>query len=161
VTRVLAHIGLGSNLDSPQQQLQRAFEHIDAIPATRLRRRSRLFRTPPWGGIVQPDFVNAVAEVETGLGARALLDALLAIERQHGRVRNHERWGPRVLDLDLLMYGSVRLHEEGLELPHPHLHERAFVLVPLADIDPAITIPGHGPVGVLAAAFAADACVAL
>lgn len=161
MTRVLAYIGLGSNLDSPQQQILRAFDEIDAIAATRLRRRSRLFRTPPWGGIAQPDFVNAVAEVETGLAPRALLNELLAIERRHGRIRDGERWGPRTLDLDLLLHGAGAVREDGLELPHPRLHERAFVLVPLADIDPAIGIPGHGPVGELAATFDAQACVAL
>jgi len=161
VTRVLAYIGLGSNLDSPRQHILRAFGEIDAITMTRLCRRSRLYRTPPWGGIVQPDYVNAVAEIETGLAPRALLDELLAIERRHGRVRDGGRWGPRTLDLDLLLHGAGAVREAGLELPHPRLHERAFVIVPLLDIDPAIEIPGHGAVGVLAATFDAQACVAL
>lgn len=158
MTRVVAHIGLGSNLEDPAHQVERAIEELDALPGTRVLRRSRLYRTPPWGLIGQPDFINAVAEVETSLGARELLDQLLAIEQRRGRLRNGERWGPRVIDLDLLLYGDRRVHEPGIEVPHPRLHERAFVLVPLAELDRSLDVPGQGRVAMLAAALSDAGC---
>ncbi len=155
---VLAHVGLGSNLDGPIRQVELAIDQIATLPSTRLLRRSRLYRTPPWGMRDQPDFINAVAEIETTLAPRDLLRHLLAIERHGGRVRDGARWGPRVIDLDLLLYGGRTLHESGLELPHPRMHERSFVLVPLAELDAGLEIPGHGFAGELVAALGAGGC---
>jgi 2-amino-4-hydroxy-6-hydroxymethyldihydropteridine diphosphokinase len=140
-----AWIGLGSNLDDPASQLRGAFGALERLPGTRLVRRSALYRTPPWGDTAQPDFVNAVAEIATLLPPRDLLDALLAIEADSGRVRAR-RWGPRVLDLDLLLYADRVIKQAGLVVPHPHLHERAFVLLPLADVAPQLQVPGAGRV---------------
>jgi 2-amino-4-hydroxy-6-hydroxymethyldihydropteridine diphosphokinase len=161
VTPVLAHIGLGSNLEDPASQVERTFAELAALPGTRLARRSRLYRTPPWGLPGQPDFINAVAEVDTTLAPRDLLDQLLAIELRRGRRRDGDRWGPRVIDLDVLLYGNLRLREPGIEVPHPRLHERAFVLVPLAELDRTLDVPGQGSVGALADALADASCVPL
>jgi 2-amino-4-hydroxy-6-hydroxymethyldihydropteridine diphosphokinase len=136
---VRAWIGLGSNLQQPAQQLTAAFDALGAICDTQLLRHSHLYRTPPWGRLDQPEFVNAVAELRTGLNPRELLEELQSIERAAGRARV-ERWGPRVLDLDLLLYGDLDLHDEGLQLPHPHLAERAFVLLPLCELEPELRI---------------------
>jgi 2-amino-4-hydroxy-6-hydroxymethyldihydropteridine diphosphokinase len=126
---------------------------LDALPQTTLRQQSDFFRTPAWGRTDQPDFVNAAVELQTRMPARVLLDALLAIEQRFGRVRDpQDRWGPRSVDLDLLLYGDQRLDEPGLTVPHPRLHERAFVLVPLAQIAPMLEVPGQGAVGELLAA---------
>jgi len=144
------YIGLGSNLADPRAQVERALGALGNLPHTRLQRRSRLYRSAPWGHADQPEFVNAVAELKTELSARALLDALLAIERGAGRVRDSARWGPRVLDLDILVYGEQLIDEPGLHVPHPHLHERAFVLLPLAEIASDLSIPGRGRVAQLA-----------
>jgi len=145
-----AYIGLGSNLADPQAQVEQALEALSNLPHTRLLRRSRLYCSAPWGRVDQPEFINAVAAVETVLGARALLDALLAIERGAGRTRDATRWGPRALDLDILVYGDQLIDEPGLHVPHPHLHERAFVLLPLVEIAPELAIPGRGCVAELA-----------
>src|SRR5688500_20215659 len=119
---------------------------LDVLPQTRLLRASRLYRSRAWGVETQPDFINAVAMLESRLPARTLLDELLAIERAHGRDRNAEtRWGPRTLDLDLLLHGEAVIDEPGLRVPHPHLHERAFALLPLVDVAPDALIPGIGP----------------
>lgn len=153
-----AWIGLGSNLDDPVRAVERGLEALAGLPSTTLSARSRSYRTAPWGRTEQPGFVNAVARVATALAPLALLDALLEIERRHGRDRDRdERWGPRTLDLDLLLYGRERIEHERLTVPHPYLHRRAFVLVPLAEIDPALDVPGHGPIGSLLAAVADDA----
>jgi 2-amino-4-hydroxy-6-hydroxymethyldihydropteridine diphosphokinase len=147
---VPAYIGLGSNLDDPVRQLGAALQAIGGIRATRLVARSGLFRNPPLGLADQPHFVNAVAGVVTRLEPRELLGALLGIETAHGRRRDHAvRWGPREIDLDLLVYGQVRLDEVGLTLPHPGIAERNFVLFPLHEIAPELVIPGHGRVGEL------------
>jgi len=148
---ITAYIGLGSNLDAPRGQVERALRELDALPQTRLVARSRLYRTAPWGGIAQPDFINAVARLETGLDAQALMRALLAIEHRAGRRRDGERNGPRVLDLDLLLYGDQRVVDADLQVPHPRLHERAFVLVPLAEIALDLAVPGQGPLSELLA----------
>jgi 2-amino-4-hydroxy-6-hydroxymethyldihydropteridine diphosphokinase len=148
---VLAYVGLGSNLDEPSAQLRHAARALAALPSTRLIRVSRLFRTPPWGRVDQPDFINAAAELETELSAAELLRGLQGIERQAGRERI-ERWGPRVLDLDLLLYADAKIRGDGLQVPHPHLHERAFVLLPLADLVPERDVPGSGRVADLLAA---------
>jgi 2-amino-4-hydroxy-6-hydroxymethyldihydropteridine diphosphokinase len=140
---VRAYIALGSNLEDPVSQVNAGFAALAALPVTRLVAQSALYRTAPVGYAGQPDFINAVAAVETALSPRALLDALLAIERSHGRLRDFPN-APRTLDLDILLYGDLQLQENGLTIPHPRLHERAFVLVPLAEITPQCAIPGRG-----------------
>ena len=148
---VQACIGLGGNIGDVGATLRSAFDAIAALPGTRLAARSRLYRTPAWGVETQPDFINAAARVETTLDPPALLGALLDIERRHGRERaaDGSRWGPRTLDLDLLLHGDAVIDSPGLVLPHPQLHLRAFVLVPLADVAPDATVPGHGRVSAL------------
>lgn len=138
-----AYIALGSNLEQPEAQIRRALTELAALPDSRLVRHSSLYRSPPDGFAAQPDFVNAVAEIDTGLTPRALLDALLDIEHAHGRHRSF-RDAPRTLDLDLLIYAELQSHEHGLTLPHPRMYRRAFVLVPLLEIAPDIVIPGFG-----------------
>jgi 2-amino-4-hydroxy-6-hydroxymethyldihydropteridine diphosphokinase len=140
---VIAAIGLGANLNDPAAQVEYAFAELDRLPATRLLARSSLYASAPVGYVDQPDFINAVALVETGLAPRALLAGLLDIEHRHGRERSF-RNAPRTLDLDLLLYGDAHFHEEGLSLPHPRMTERAFVLLPLLEIDPDCRIPGRG-----------------
>ena len=141
----IALVGLGGNVGDAAATLRHAFKDMDALPHTRLVRASKLYRSRAWGRTEQPDFVNAVAMLETGLGARELLDALLGIEHDAGRERHaDERWGPRILDLDLLLYGDAVIDEPGLHVPHPHLHERSFALVPLVEIAPDGMIPGIG-----------------
>lgn len=158
---VVAYIGLGSNLDNPAGHVQAALRDIAATVGVRLLQHSRLYRTAPWGVIEQPEFVNAVAAVETSLSARDLLNRLLSIEREHGRQRVAARWGPRLIDLDLLLYGNQRIRESGLEVPHPRMGTRAFVLVPLAELAPGLVIPGQGRVDQLAASVSAESCVPL
>lgn len=155
-----AYVALGSNLDDPCVQVEHGFEALAALPGTALSARSRLFRTPPWGFVEQPDFINAVARVETSLPPRQLLAALLDVESRAGRVRG-VRNGPRVLDLDLLLYDDLRLDEPGLVIPHPRLHERAFVLLPLADIAPELVVPGYGRVADLLSGVDASGCLPL
>jgi 2-amino-4-hydroxy-6-hydroxymethyldihydropteridine diphosphokinase len=154
---VRAFVGLGGNVGDVAGAFASAAARMDALPGTRLLRVSRRYRTPAWGETAQPDFLNAVAMLETTLPARELLDGLLAIERAHGRDREREtRWGPRTLDLDLLLYGDEVIDEPGLRVPHPYLHERAFALRPLLEIAPDVSIPGHGPARDLPAAMAGD-----
>ncbi|HEV8644787.1 MAG TPA: 2-amino-4-hydroxy-6-hydroxymethyldihydropteridine diphosphokinase [Burkholderiales bacterium] len=141
----IAFIGLGSNLADPLVQVRQALMELESIPGTRVTARSSLYRTSPAGYLEQPDFINAVASVHTTLKPQALLAALLAIENRHGRTRAM-RNAPRTLDLDLLLYGEEVLEEEGLTLPHPRLHERAFVLAPFAEIAPKAMVPGRGRV---------------
>lgn len=140
---VVATIGLGANLNDPASQVEYALAELDRLPATRLLGRSALYASEPVGYLDQPDFINAVAQVETALAPRALLAALLDIEHRHGRERSF-RNAPRTLDLDLLLYGGAHFHEDGLTLPHPRMHERAFVLQPLLEIAPDTQIPGRG-----------------
>jgi 2-amino-4-hydroxy-6-hydroxymethyldihydropteridine diphosphokinase len=142
-TLVTAYVALGSNLDDPPARIRRALRALAALPGTRLMRHSSFYRNPPAGYLDQPDFVNAVAEIETRLAARELLEQLLAIEQVHGRVRDRPN-GPRTLDLDLLLYGALTVGEPGLTVPHPRMLERAFVLVPLAEIAPDAVMPGRG-----------------
>ena len=160
---VRAAIGLGGNLGDAAATLRDAFQALDRLPDTRLLRASPLFRTPAWGNTDQPDFVNAAALLETELPPRALLDALLEVERGFGRRREASvHWGPRILDLDLLLYGDdTVIAEPGLHVPHPHLHERAFALVPLARIAPEMAVPGRGRIAALLAGVDAGACVEL
>ncbi len=147
---VRAFIGLGSNLagelDSPQQQLEQAVVELGELRNTRLLTLSSLYRSPPMGPQNQPDYYNAVAKLKTTLGAEVLLDALQAIEQTHGRERK-QRWGARTLDLDLLLYGDQRIDTPRLQVPHPGITQRAFVLMPLLEISPQLSIPGHGKLG--------------
>jgi len=155
------YIGLGSNLADPLLQVERALSALGDVPETRLLRRSRLYRSAPWGRPDQPEFVNAVAGLHTELTPRELLDAVLVIERSAGRERGATRWGPRVLDLDILVYGDQIIDEPGLHVPHPHLHERAFVLLPLAEIAPDLVVPRLGRVGELARRIDTTTCAPL
>ncbi|MBI1397741.1 MAG: 2-amino-4-hydroxy-6-hydroxymethyldihydropteridine diphosphokinase [Betaproteobacteria bacterium] len=148
-TTTRAYVGLGSNIESPGAQLGRALEALAALPHTRILARSSFYRTAPVGFGDQPDFVNAVVLVDTSLSAHALLAALLAIERAQGRVRGMPN-GPRTLDLDILLYDDLVLRDSELTLPHPRMHERAFVLVPLAELAPDLVVPGRGVVRELA-----------
>ena len=140
-----AYVGLGANLGDREATIRRA---AGLVGADRL---STIRETEPWGYVDQPRFLNAVAELETELPPRALLDRLLEVERDLGRTREGPRYGPRTIDLDLLLYGDERVDEPGLTVPHPRLHERAFVLEPLAELDPALVVPGRGLVADLLA----------
>jgi len=157
---ITAYIALGSNLGDPPAQIRRALQALAAMPETRLVRRSALYRNPPAGYLDQPEFVNAVAEIETRLAPHDLLEQLLAIERAHGRVRDFPN-GPRTLDLDILLYGERTVREPGLTIPHPRMLERAFVLVPLAEIAPDAVVPGGGRIADLAAKSDASGLVKL
>lgn len=140
----VAYIGLGANLDDPVRQVRTALDELGRLPGTRLEAVSPLYRTAPVGPPGQPDYVNAVARLSTGLPPRELLAALQGIERVHGRERNGTRWGPRPLDLDILLYDDCQIDEPGLKIPHPEIASRAFVLVPLADVaPPELSIPGQ------------------
>lgn len=157
-------IGLGGNLGDVPATLRHALAMLDGLPGTRLLRASRLYLTPAWGITAQPDFVNAVAMVDTALPPQTLLDHLLRIERDAGRDRRadgSDRWGPRTLDLDLLLYGEQVIDTPALTVPHPHLHQRAFVLVPLLEIAPDLRIPGRGAAADALAAMASDDIQAL
>lgn len=139
-----AFIGLGSNLNDPRGQVRHAMAALADLPRSRLLAQSSLWRSAPVGYLDQPDFINAVAKLETELAPRELLDALLALEHDNGRTREF-RNAPRTLDLDLLLYGDLQHHEHGLTVPHPQMHLRAFVLQPLLEIEPGCMIPGVGP----------------
>jgi 2-amino-4-hydroxy-6-hydroxymethyldihydropteridine diphosphokinase len=140
-----AYVGLGSNLGEREALLKAAIEQLAQLPETRLGRVSSLYDTAPVGELDQPNFLNAVAQLETALTARQLLWNLLLIERRLGRVRHAaRRFGPRTIDLDLLLHGDLVLDTEDLRLPHPELHRRAFVLVPLAEIEPKLVHPTLG-----------------
>lgn len=139
----LAYVGMGSNLDGPQRQVTQAFSELDAIPRTRLVKRSSLYRSEPIGHAAQPEFVNAVAAIDTSLAPEGLLGELQAIEARHGRRRGLPN-APRTLDLDLLLYEDRVVASPRLTLPHPRMHERAFVLKPLVELEPGIAIPGRG-----------------
>jgi 2-amino-4-hydroxy-6-hydroxymethyldihydropteridine diphosphokinase len=136
----LAYVGLGSNLGDRESLIRRAAELIGA------RRLSTVIETDPWGHEDQPRFLNAVAEIETPLTARQLLDHLLDVERRLGRERIGPKWGPRTIDLDLLVYGEETIDEPGLVVPHPRLTQRLFALGPLAELVPSLKIPGNGTV---------------
>ena len=139
----IAYIGLGSNLQDPHGQLRRAFADLEGLPDTHVVAKSSLYRSAPIGLLDQPDFVNAVAKISTALKPQELLKLLLHIEYQHGRERS-VRNAPRTLDLDVLLYDKVQLDEHGLTIPHPQMHLRAFVLQPLLEIEPDVSIPGIG-----------------
>jgi 2-amino-4-hydroxy-6-hydroxymethyldihydropteridine diphosphokinase len=141
---VEAYIGLGSNLGQPAQQLRAALRELEDLPETRLIRHSSLYLSPPLGPSDQPDYVNAVAILATSLDAHSLLDQLQAVEQRYGRERG-EHWGPRTLDLDLLLFGEDRINSPRLQVPHPQMLRRAFVLVPLFELAPDLELPGLGP----------------
>lgn len=145
MTQHQAFVGLGSNLADPCAQLLRAMQELASLPQVRVVRSSSLYRSAPVGYLDQPDFVNAVVQLETSLSPRALLDALLALEQKCGRTREFSN-APRTLDLDLLLYDDLQHHEHGLTIPHPQMHLRAFVLHPLLEIAPSCFIPGIGVV---------------
>lgn len=141
---VHAYIGLGSNLENPIQQVSDALIELNEIPQTRLLKQSQLYRSDPVGPPGQPDYINAVALLETALEPLDLLDALQSIENAHQR-RRIQHWGPRTLDLDLLLYADQQIDLERLQVPHPHMTEREFVLYPLAEIAPEIELPNGIP----------------
>jgi 2-amino-4-hydroxy-6-hydroxymethyldihydropteridine diphosphokinase len=147
-----AFVGLGSNLGDPRGQIEQALALLEEEDGVEVAAVSSLRETDPVGYEDQPRFLNGAAEVRTTLPARSLLERLLAIERRLGRSRGEgPRFGPRTIDLDLLLYGAESLQEPGLVVPHPRLHERRFALEPLAELDPALEVPGHGPVQALLA----------
>ena len=148
-----AYIALGSNLDGPQRHVRSALSQLDTLPGTRMRRQSPLYRSPPVGPPGQPDYINAVVELETTLAPHALLDQLQSMEAAHGRLRTGERWGPRTLDLDLLLYDELQINDARLTVPHPQMVKRDFVLRPLLDIAPCIHIPGLGEARAILAAM--------
>lgn len=138
---IIAYIGLGTNLGDRELNLRTALKELGTLPTIELCRMSSLYETAPVGLTEQPDFLNQVVSVRTTLSPRQLLNALLHIENKMGRTRTI-RWGPRVIDLDLLVYGNAQVEMPGLTVPHPRLRERAFVLTPLAEIAPALILPG-------------------
>lgn len=145
---VTAYIGLGSNLEAPRAQVERAVARLDGLDDTRVAAVSALYRNPALqapGVPAQPDFINAVAQLRTRLGPLALLDALLGIEAAQQRRRDGVRWGPRTLDLDLLLYGRRQVAEPRLQVPHPELTRRPFVVFPLLELAPGLELPGGGP----------------
>jgi 2-amino-4-hydroxy-6-hydroxymethyldihydropteridine diphosphokinase len=133
-----AYIGIGSNLDDPRAQVLQAFTELDRLPHTRVVKKSSLYRSAPIGHAAQPDFINAVAQLETGLPAERLLAELQEVEARHGRVRSFPN-APRTLDLDVLLYGNAEIRSTTLTVPHPRMHERAFVLKPLLEISPQLS----------------------
>ena len=143
-THHVAFIGIGANLDRPVEHVCRAIEDLGETPHSRILGYSGIYRSAPMGPPDQPDYVNAVAKLQTRLGPDELLSFLQGIERQHGRVRTPERWGPRPLDLDLLLYGRSVVDTPALTVPHPGMHQRPFVLYPLLELEPGLSVPGHG-----------------
>ena len=148
--RVVAYLGVGSNLDGPVGQVRSACRELGTLPESQCLQTSNLYQSTPLGPAEQPDFVNAVAVLATGLPVETLLEILQDMEAAHGRRRRRTKWGPRPLDLDILLYGDMRMNTPHLVLPHPGLHKRSFVLYPLLDVStPALHIPGHGCLGKL------------
>lgn len=151
MTRV--YIGLGANLGDRERTIRRALDLLAAEPGVRVVAVSALRETEPVGLVDQPRFLNGAAALDTELSPRELLERLLAVERALGRRRDGQRFGPRTIDLDLLVYGDLELDEPRLTVPHPRLHERRFALEPLAELDPELVVPGRGPVSALLAAL--------
>ncbi len=149
-----AYVGLGANLDEPIQQLRAALQSLARLPQTRVAAKSSFYRSAPIGMTAQPFFINAVCALQTDLPPSSLMMYLLEVERAHGRIRSAERNGPRTLDLDLLLYESQVVETPALTLPHPRMHERAFVLQPLAELAPKMVVPGRGPIAQLLQACA-------
>jgi 2-amino-4-hydroxy-6-hydroxymethyldihydropteridine diphosphokinase len=160
-SRVRAYIGLGSNLVSPLQQVRQAIAELAQLPRSRLCAVSPIYRSHPLGPADQPDYINAVAAIDTRLLPLELLDALQAIENHHGRQRGAVQWGPRTLDLDLLLYGDAVISGSRLTVPHPEMQQRIFVLRPLADIAPLLQLPGGHSLQTLCAALPADGMTTL
>jgi 2-amino-4-hydroxy-6-hydroxymethyldihydropteridine diphosphokinase len=150
--KLMAYIGIGSNLDDPVSQVKEALEELDGIPDSVLVSQSSLYASKPMGPADQPDYVNAVAALDTLLSPEELLQALQKIEQRLGREREGEKWGPRIIDLDLLLYGKKTIKTDTLTVPHPGLHERDFVIIPLAEIAGNLNIPGKGLLSTLIAA---------
>lgn len=151
-----AYIGLGANLDEREAALRAAVAALGAADGIEVVAVSTFRETEPVGYLDQPRFLNGAVAVDTTLAPRELLGALLAVERSLGRTREGPRFGPRTIDLDLLLYGDESLDEPGLTVPHPRLHERAFALDPLAELDPALVVPGHGPLETLRSKLSAQ-----
>lgn len=147
---VLAYIGIGSNLDDPVSQVKSAFSLLDELPGCHVLRTSSLYRSAPFGGVQQADFVNAVAVLETAVPPAILLSCLKELERSRGRDFSAERWGPRSIDLDILLYGDERVDMDELQIPHPGIAERNFVLLPLREVAAELVIPGLGLVADIA-----------
>jgi 2-amino-4-hydroxy-6-hydroxymethyldihydropteridine diphosphokinase len=146
-----AYVGLGANLGDREAMLRSALEQLRAEPGVDVTAVSAFRDTAPVGIVDQPRFLNAAAALETDLGPRELLALLLGIERRLGRTREGPRFGPRTIDLDLLLYGDAQIDEPGLQVPHPRLHERLFALEPLAELEPDLIVPGRGPLADLVA----------
>ena len=144
-----AYVGLGANIGDRERTIARALDLLRASPGVRVAAVSSLRETEPVGCADQPPFLNGAVALDTDLAPRALLELLLGAERQLGRVREGPRYGPRTIDLDVLVYGDEVVDEPGLTVPHPRLHERRFALEPLAELDPGLVVPGRGPVGTL------------
>lgn len=155
-TPVAAYVGVGGNVGAAEQRVREALGALSALEGVLSMQASRLYRTPAWGFTEQPDFINAVVCLHTYRSAPELLRQLQQLEQRFGRQRDasDQRWGPRTLDLDVLLYADAQLDLPGLHVPHPRMHERAFVLLPLLEIAPDIAIPGHGPARLLPAAMA-------
>ena len=151
-----AYVGLGANLGDREATIREAVALLDAAPAIRVVSISSLRETEPWGPVEQPDYLNGAVELETELDPRTLLGVLLDVELQLGRTRTGERFGPRTIDLDLLVVEGVECGESGLTLPHPRLHERRFALEPLHELAPDLVVPGRGAVSELLAALEAE-----
>ncbi len=141
-----AWLGLGSNLQQPAEQLRQALDRLGDTEGVEILATSSFYRTPPWGDEQQDDFINAVVQIETGLAPIPLLRVVQSIENEMGRQRSERRWGPRLIDIDLLLYGDQQYRSAELELPHPRMHERAFVLMPLSELDESLEIPARGTV---------------
>jgi 2-amino-4-hydroxy-6-hydroxymethyldihydropteridine diphosphokinase len=152
----VAYVGVGSNLGDREGTIRRAVERLREEPGIDVLRVSSLVETEPWGYEDQPRFLNGALELRTSLSPRRLLEVLLAVERTLGRTRDGVRYGPRTIDLDLLLFGQMQLREPGLTVPHPRLHEREFALTPLQERDPELVIPGQGSVGGVRAALHSD-----
>jgi 2-amino-4-hydroxy-6-hydroxymethyldihydropteridine diphosphokinase len=155
-----AWLSLGANLQRPVKQLKEALRRLDAEDLIEVLRVSSFYRTPPWGDEQQDEFINAVVQIETSLEPVALLNVTKSIETMMGRQRSGRRWGPRLIDIDILLYGDKQVLLDELELPHPRIHERAFVLVPMAELDASVVVPGQGAIENLLEQFdCSDICL--
>ena len=143
---LLTYVGIGSNLDDPQKQVELAVTLLDELPGCHVLKKSSLYRSAPYGDVPQGDFINAVVVLETAVPPAILLSCLKELERSRGRDFDAERWGPRILDLDILVYGDHVVDAEGLQIPHPGIAQRNFVLLPLREVAADLVIPGLGPV---------------
>ena len=154
-----AWLGLGSNQQQPIIQVRQAITRLQTHDEIELQKISSFYQTPPWGDEQQDDFVNAVVQIETALPPLPLLRAIQSIEDVMGRLRSERRWGPRIIDIDLLLYGEAVFRSSELEIPHPRMHERAFVLLPLSELDSTLLIPGYGAVNACLSEVECDSIV--